>query len=399
MDDRRLGKIWTRARVTDARAVETMVTTREERDGGDRFERGGEKTERDVDDDDDRRRETDDVISLCRRNSGITCTVFGSTGFLGRYVTHHVAKSGSRMILPTRCGENDRQHLKVMGDLGQILQMDYAISDEGAIRHAVERSNVVINMVGREWETRNFSFEDVHVTFPKKLAEICADVGVRRLIHVSALGAADDHPSAYFRTKAQGEAAVREAFPSATVVRPAKMVGVEDRFLNVFAEHSRKYPMVPIIDGGDTQHQPVFVDDVAVAIRQIVHDELTSGRTYELAGKKVYTVHDLAKLVLRTARSRRSTAYIPSFIMRALSCPHEFLLRKVPFPMPTPVGLTRSYIDAQSRDYVKAPDTLGFSDLGIDPNDIENGYVLDYLRSFRAGGYALGEAPWERNAA
>lgn len=331
--------------------------------------------------------------------SGITCTVFGATGFLGRYVTHHVAKSGSRMILPTRCGENDRQHLKVMGDLGQIVQMDYAIRDEGAIRHAVERSNVVINLIGREWETRNFSFEDVNVTFPKKLAEICADVGVRRLIHVSALGAELDHPSAYYRTKARGEEVVREAFPSATIVRPARMVGVEDRFLNVFAEHSRKYPAVPIIDGGDSKHQPVFVDDVAVAIRQIVYDELTSGRTYELAGKKVYTVDDLAKLVLRTARSRRSTAYVPSFIMKALSCPHEWLLRKVPFPMPTPVGLTRSYIDAQTRDYIKAEDTLGFSDLGMEPNNIENGYVLDYLRSYRAGGYALGEAPWENDKA
>ena len=159
-------------------------------------------------------------------NSGITCTVFGSTGFLGRYVVHHVAKSGSRMILPTRCSENDRQHLKVMGDLGQIVQLDYGIRDEETIRYAVERSNVVINMVGREWETRNFSFEDVNVTFPKKLAEICADVGVRRLVHESALGAEEDHPSAYYRSKAAGEAAVREAFPSATIVRPAKIVGV-----------------------------------------------------------------------------------------------------------------------------------------------------------------------------
>jgi NADH dehydrogenase (ubiquinone) 1 alpha subcomplex subunit 9 len=334
------------------------------------------------------------VVVCVSRRSGITCTVFGATGFLGRYVAHHVAKSGSRMILPTRCGENDRQHLKVMGDLGQIVQMDYNIRDEEAIRFAVERSNVVINLVGREWETRNFSFDDVHVTFPKKLAEICADVGVRRLIHVSALGAQEDHPSAYFRTKAAGEAAVREAFPSATIVRPAKMVGVEDRFLNVFAEHSRKYPAVPLIDGGDSKQQPVFVDDVAVAVRQIVHDELTSGRTYELAGEKVYSMDDLAKLVLRTTRSRRSTTYIPSFIMKALSCPHEYLLRRVPVPMPTPVGLTRSYIDAQERDYVKQPDSLGFSDLGIKPHALE-GYVLDYLRSFRAGGYEVGEAPWE----
>ena len=98
------------------------------------------------------------------------------------------------MILPSRCNENARQHLKVMGDLGQIVNLDYSIRDDDAIKYAVERSNVVVNMVGREWETRNFSFEDVHVDFPARLAEICESVGASRLVHVSALGAAADHP-------------------------------------------------------------------------------------------------------------------------------------------------------------------------------------------------------------
>jgi len=153
--------------------------------------------------------------------SGITSTVFGATGFLGRYVVNHIAKSGSRMILPARCNENARQHLKVMGDLGQIVNLDYSIRDDDAIKYAVERSNVVVNMVGREWETRNFSFEDVHVDFPARLAEICKQVGtVERLIHVSALGAAEDHPSAYYRSKAIGDTAVKAAFPAATIVSP-----------------------------------------------------------------------------------------------------------------------------------------------------------------------------------
>ena len=102
---------------------------------------------------------------------------------------NHIGKSGSKMILPNRCNENARQHLKVMGDLGQIVHLDFSIRDADAIKYAVERSNVVVNMVGREWETRNFSFEDVHVEFPAKLAEICKEVGVERLVHVSALGA------------------------------------------------------------------------------------------------------------------------------------------------------------------------------------------------------------------
>ena len=105
------------------------------------------------------------------------------------------------MILPNRCNENARQHLKVMGDLGQIVHLDFSIRDADAIKYAVERSNVVVNMVGREWETRNFSFEDVHVEFPAKLAEICKEVGVERLVHVSALGASHTNPSKYYRPR------------------------------------------------------------------------------------------------------------------------------------------------------------------------------------------------------
>ena len=121
--------------------------------------------------------------------SGITAAVFGSTGFLGRYVVNHLAKNGSRVLVPTRCSENHRQHLKPMGDLGQIVQFDYSMRDDEAIKYAVERANVVINMVGREWETRNFSFEDVHRDFPRRLAEACKESSsVKRLIHVSALG-------------------------------------------------------------------------------------------------------------------------------------------------------------------------------------------------------------------
>jgi NADH dehydrogenase (ubiquinone) 1 alpha subcomplex subunit 9 len=112
-----------------------------------------------------------------------------------------------------------------MGDLGQIVQMEYSIRDRDTVKYAVERSNVVVNMVGREWETRNFSFEDVHVTFPAMLAEVCKEVGVERLVHVSALGASASNPSTYYQTKAAGDDAVRAAFPSATIVQPSKLIG------------------------------------------------------------------------------------------------------------------------------------------------------------------------------
>ena len=297
------------------------------------------------------------------------------------------------MILPARCNENARQHLKVMGDLGQIVNLDYSIRDDDAIKYAVERSNVVVNMVGREWETRNFSFEDVHVDFPARLAEICKQVGtVERLIHVSALGASEDHPSAYYRTKAIGDAAVKAAFPAATIVRPAKLIGTEDRLLNVFAEHACKFPATPLVDDGGSKHRPVFVDDVGLAIQAMVQDEATAGKTYELCGEKTYSMEDLVKLVNRVIRAQNpKILYVPSFILRALGAPHEYLLRRVPFPLPTPTGLTRSYIDAQSRDYLPNPKALGFEELGIEPAKLD-GVVIDYLRAFRFGGYDAGSA-------
>ena len=282
---------------------------------------------------------------------------------------NHIGKSGSKMILPNRCNENARQHLKVTGDLGQIVHLDFSIRDADAIKYAVERSNVVVNMVGREWETRNFSFEDVHVEFPAKLAEICKEVGVERLVHVSALGASHTNPSKYYQTKAAGDDAVRAAFPNVTIVKPAKLIGTEDRLLNVFAEHTCKFPLAPLVDDGESKHQPVYVDDVALAIQAIVEDEETAGQTFELAGDKVYTMEDMLRFVQKTIRTPGypKILYVPSFILRALGAPHEFLLRKVPFPLPTPTGLTKSYIDAQSVNYLKNPRAPGFEQLGIKP--------------------------------
>jgi NADH dehydrogenase (ubiquinone) 1 alpha subcomplex subunit 9 len=319
--------------------------------------------------------------------SGVTCAIFGATGFLGRYTVNHVAKNGTRVILPTRCSENHRQHLKPMGDLGQIVQFDYSIRDDEQIKYAVERANVVINLVGREWETRNFSFEDVHVDFPRRLAEACAkSESVKRLIHVSALGADENAKSKYYQSKGKGDEEVKRIFPRATIVKPGKLVGVEDRFLNVFAEHATKFPFVPLTGLGESKHQPVSVDDVAIAIASMPYNEETVGKEYVLCGDKVYTMEELAKLTCDAGRFNTKVGYIPKFVYKILSKPHEFLLNRVPFPLPTPKGLTRSFIDAQDVDYVKHAKDLGFKELGMVPAKLE-GITIDYLRSYRSGGY------------
>ncbi|RVE47389.1 hypothetical protein evm_007988 [Chilo suppressalis] len=170
--------------------------------------------------------------------NGIVATVFGCTGFVGRYVCNKLGKIGSQMILPYRCDFYDAQRLKVCGDLGQVLFSPFDLRDEESIAKAVRYSNVVINLIGRDYETKNFKYKDVHVDGARRLARICREMGVERFIHLSYLNAEENpkplvlsKPSMYKISKFQGECAVREEFPTATIIRASDIYGSEDRFL------------------------------------------------------------------------------------------------------------------------------------------------------------------------
>ncbi|KAM6162688.1 LOW QUALITY PROTEIN: NADH dehydrogenase [ubiquinone] 1 alpha subcomplex subunit 9, mitochondrial-like [Erethizon dorsatum] len=167
--------------------------------------------------------------------SGVVATVFGATRFLGRYVVNHLGWMGSQVILPYRCDSYDIMHLRPMGDLGQIILLEWDARDQDSIRRAVQHSSVVINLVGRDWETTNFNFEDVFVKIPQAIAQACKEAGVEKLIHVSHLYADSKSSSRYLRNKAVGEE-VRDTFPEATIIRPLDIFGKEDRFLNRFAK-------------------------------------------------------------------------------------------------------------------------------------------------------------------
>ncbi|KAI0669216.1 hypothetical protein C8Q78DRAFT_1042268 [Trametes maxima] len=166
--------------------------------------------------------------------TGHVATVFGATGFLGRYVVAKLAKAGTQVIIPYR-DEDEKRHLKVTGDLGQIVNMEWDLRRPDQIEECLRHSDIVYNLVGREYETKNFSYESVHVKGASDIANLAAQAGVDRFVHVSHLNAAHDSPSAFYRTKAEGEERVKEAFPTATIVRPSVMFGYEDRFLNNIA--------------------------------------------------------------------------------------------------------------------------------------------------------------------
>lgn len=165
---------------------------------------------------------------------GHTATVFGATGFLGRYIVSRLARKGCTVVVPYR-EEMTKRHLKVTGDLGRVVFLEYDLRNTASLEESVRHSDVVYNLVGREYPTKNFSLEDVHVEGAERIAEAVAKYDVDRFIHVSSYNASKDSPSEFFRTKARGEDIVRQIFPETTIVRPAPMFGFEDNLLHKLA--------------------------------------------------------------------------------------------------------------------------------------------------------------------
>jgi len=226
--------------------------------------------------------------------SGVIATVFGSTGFLGRYVVNQLGRMGSQIIIPYRGEEKSYNHMKLMGDLGQIVPLKWDIRDKESIRQAVKHSNVIINLVGKHYDTRNFTMYDVHVEGAKRIAEVAKELRVERFIHVSALGANTSSPSEWLKTKAEGEAAVRSIFPEVTIIRPAIYFGAQDEFLNNHATLLRYWPFYPLIHG-DKQIQPIWVNDVATAILNSLKIPDSAGKIYEVGGPNIYTMRQVVE--------------------------------------------------------------------------------------------------------
>ncbi|OIV90543.1 hypothetical protein TanjilG_32420 [Lupinus angustifolius] len=329
--------------------------------------------------------------------SGIVAAVFGATGFLGRYAVQQLAKMGSQVLVPFRSSEDCHRHLKLMGDLGQIVPMKYNPRDENSIKAVLAKANVVINLIGRDHETRNFSFEEVHHHMAEQLALISKEHGgIRRFIQVSCLGASPSSPSRVLRAKAAAEEAILRELPEATILRPAVMVGTEDRILNRWAHCAKQYNFLPLIGGGKTKIQPVYVVDVAAALTTSLKDNGTSmGKIYELGGPEVFTVHELADLMFDTIREWPRYVKVPFPIAKAIAAPREILLNKVPFPVPTPNMFNLDEIHSLTTDTVVSNDALTFNDLGIVPHKLA-GYPIEFLISYRKGGPQFGTTVSEK---
>lgn len=248
--------------------------------------------------------------------NGQLVTVFGGSGFLGRHVVRALAIRGYRVRAASRRPDL-AGHLRPLGMVGQIQPVQANLRFPESIRAVMQGAVAAVNLVGILAETRRQSFAAIHAEGAKAVADIAAAEGVERLVHVSALGAAADSMSRYFRTKAEGEAGVRAEFPTAVIVRPSVQFGVGDSFFNRFAAMARLSPVLPIV-GPNARFQPVYAGDVAEVIARAVDGDLGAG-VYELGGPETLTFRETMQLMLATIERRRPIVAVPFGIARIVA--------------------------------------------------------------------------------
>ncbi|TLD33997.1 hypothetical protein PspLS_01220, partial [Pyricularia sp. CBS 133598] len=304
---------------------------------------------------------------------GHTATVFGATGQVGRYIVNRLARQGCTVVIPYR-EEMAKRHLKLTGDLGRVVFMEYDLRNTASIEESVRHSDVVYNLVGRNYPTKNFSLEDVHVEGAERIAEAVAKYDVDRFIHVSSHNANLDSPSEFFRTKARGEQVVRSIFPETTIVRPAPVFGFEDNLLLKLAS------VVNLFTANHMQQKfnPVHSIDVGEALEKMLYDDSTAGQTFELYGPKNYAMSEIAEMVDREIFKKRRHINVPKAVLKPVAA---LLNRVLWWDIMSADEIEREFIDQEIDRTAKT-----FKDLGIEPGDISN-FTYNYLQGFRSGSF------------
>lgn len=313
---------------------------------------------------------------------GELVTVFGGSGFIGKYVVRALCKRGVRVRVAMR-----RPHLghelRVMGDVGQVQLVQANIRDRASIDRALEDADACVNLVAVDHQSGRQRFDALHVEGARAVAEACAAAGITRLVHMSALGADAHAPSAYLRSKAGGEAGVRAALAAATIVRPSAVFGEDDDFINRIADVGRWTPVFPLIGFGRTKVQPVYVRDVAEAVARILEQADAQGGVYELGGPSVYTFKELVKYVFAEIDRPRLLIPIPFAMGYILGLKRE-ALGWLPIMKSPP---TRDQVSSLKVDNVVsgADGVRTFDDLGMRPDTLE-AVAPTYLVRYRRHG-------------
>ena len=336
-----------------------------------------------------RRRNSDRRLPVKMRElteaSGVTgklAVVFGGSGFVGRNVVRELAKRGWRVRVAVR-RPHLAQFLRPMGAVGQIQLKQANIRHRPSIADALTDADAVINVVGILHQEGLQRFDTVQAGGSAAIAQLAAEAGVENFVQVSAIGADAEGGSIYARTKGEAESAVREAIPSATIIRPSIIFGQEDQFFNKFASMAQMSPVLPLIGGGKTKFQPVYVDDVADAICEALARPQAKGRIYEVGGPRIYTFKELLELMLHEIGRKRVLLPLPFPIASMIGLGGE-MAGWAPFVEPP---LTRDQVKLlKSDNVVSAEGDIGtFDDLGIKPHTVES-ILPTYMTPYRKHG-------------
>ncbi len=300
-------------------------------------------------------------------------TVFGASGFIGRYVVKRLAAQGYHVRVAVRDTEA-AMFLKPMGAVGQVVLLHTSITQPEAVERAIVGAEVVVNLVGILAEKKPGDFKRIHEDAAGLVAGAAAAAGVKHLVQLSAMGASAASPSLYARSKAAGEAAVRHAFPAAVILRPSVVFGYEDGFFNRFARMAQLLPTLPVFAAG-TKFQPVYVGDVADAVMAGLRPA-AAGKSFDLGGPQVMTMREILEYVQDKTDRLACMIPVPMWYLKIVAA----LLEKLPGQL-----LTRDQLILLGRDNVMAPGAEGLPALGITPTPVD-AVVPAYLHRYRPGG-------------
>ena len=303
------------------------------------------------------------------------CTILGGGGFIGRYLVRNLTKKNFRCVITTR-KPFQKGYLKTQATPGSIELLNWDLKNFSQLKESIENSDVVINLIGILYETRKQKFYNIHTTIPETISKICSKTNVKKLIHVSAIGANENSKSLYQKSKHSGELKALENFDKTVIIRPSVVCGAEDNFTNLFSRLSI-LPVIPLI-GFNYKFQPVLVTDVAEAIVKAIDTTNNEGKIYELGGPKIISFGDMVKSILSSINKKRIIFEMPMSIGKIQASITDLL----PFP---PI-LTKDQCEILSEsDNVVSNNHLTIKDLNIKPLDVEE-EMKKWLWRYKDGG-------------
>lgn len=323
--------------------------------------------------------------------AGLRVAIFGAGGFVGRYLCAHLGANGFRVYLGNRGDDHEMRDLKTQFDLGRTRMVFYSPRDIESVKEVIADADVVVNLIGKYYETgqpvtkssfpylgyqTNYSFYDANVTIPQTLAAVCKELQVDHFIHVSALSSNPDSKSEWSRTKYQGELAVKEAYPWATIIRPSHIFGKDDRFLNWFGRTQQFLMCRPLLYQSALT-QPVFVDDVAKTIFRVIDSQLTEPTTIDCYGPDDFTYAELSNFCNDITQQNKPILELPIDIARPLSQVMQYSRNPL---------LTPDLVEQMTEDCVPTGQNATMQDFGVTPTPMEK-VAFGFMHHYRAGGH------------